>query len=295
METQQTKQNEVVQVALSQLPAMKIADDPRVHKKFVSLYNQIHGSASGELMYAAEKFHFGKLLTENEKLKKCTPLSLYGAFLDVAVQGLSIDPTKKLCYLVPYNFNVGTRENPKFESRAVLQVSGYGELLMRQRYGQIKYADNPVVVYRGDSFEARTNSDGQIRVDYIQKIPRESDEIIASFIRIERPDGSIEFKVFTKSDIDGFRKFSKDPNSKAWTDGIKGMVEAKTIKHAFKTYPKLLVKGQFSQLQTDVVDTVDIDYTLDDDSDVKPEPFGGPAPTVEQPTVKADETQYEGF
>ncbi len=32
---------------------MKIADDPRVHKKFVSLHNQVHGSAHGELMYNA--------------------------------------------------------------------------------------------------------------------------------------------------------------------------------------------------------------------------------------------------
>ena len=33
------------------------------------------------------------------------------------------------------------------KKRAYVSVTGYGELTMRMRAGQIKYADNPVVVY----------------------------------------------------------------------------------------------------------------------------------------------------
>ncbi|MBK7883033.1 MAG: recombinase RecT [Chitinophagaceae bacterium] len=43
------------------------------------------------------------MIQENAKLAECSKLSLYGCFLDVAVNGLSFDPTMKHVYLVPYN------------------------------------------------------------------------------------------------------------------------------------------------------------------------------------------------
>ncbi len=234
--------------------AVQIVNLPEVADRFKKLYITFNGK-SGERYYEAEKFHFAKILQENAKLQNCSKLSLYGCFLDVAVNGLSFDPAMKHVYMVPYSHNIGTKQQPKYEGRAQLQISGQGELLLRMQQGQIKYADNPVLVYEGDLFKMGTRN-GSVFVEHEAVIPRKSDNIIACYLRITRNDDTVDYKVLTMPEIEKLRKFSKDPNSKAWTDGLPGMVQAKTIKHAFKNYPKLriLEKSKFTALASETVD-----------------------------------------
>ncbi len=250
METNQKK--ELIQLMATASPQQLIQSD-LVAERFKSLYQTIHGAKDGERFYEAEKFHFLKLLQETPKLQTCTKLSLYGCFMDVAVNGLSFDPSFKHLYIVPFNANMGTKQDPKWETRATIMISGYGELVLRKQQGQIKYADNPVLVYNGDVFEYGTENDKAV-LTHKAKFPRKSDEIIACYIRITRNDGSIDYKVLSIDEIMQFKKFSKDGNSKAWTDGLPGMVQTKTIKHAFKSYPKVRA-GEFSQLASNTVDT----------------------------------------
>lgn len=253
---EQTTQNQkatlkqlIVSTPAAQLPAI-----PQIAERFKHLYSIIHPGAKAEIFYEAEKFHFMKLIQESPVLQGCTNLSLYGCWMDVAVNGLSFDPSFKHLYLVPFNVNTaGKNQAPKYEKRAQLQISGYGELLLRQKQGQIKYADNPMLVYEGDEFAFGTRN-GVGFVDHVSKLPRKSDNIIACYLRIVRTDDSVDFKVLTETDMERFRKFSKDADrSKAWGDGIGGMWMAKCIKHAFKNYPKVRT-GEFSQLASNTVD-----------------------------------------
>ena len=249
METNQ--KNQLMSLMQSASPAQLIGSE-LVADRFKNLYKTIHGAADGERFYEAEKFHFLKILQENQKLQNCSKLSLYGCFMDVAVNGLSFDPSFKHLYIVPFNVNIGTRQEPKWESRASLMISGYGELVLRKKQGQIKYADNPVLVYNGDFFEYGTENDKAV-LSHKAKFPRKTDEIIACYIRITRNDGSIDYKVLSIDEIMNFKKFSKDANSKAWNEGLPGMVQIKTIKHAFKSYPKVRA-GEFSQLASQTID-----------------------------------------
>lgn len=234
--------------------AAQLANIPEVADRFKHIYSVIHGRDTDKatLKYEAEKFHFMKLLQDKPELQQCSKLSLYGCFLDMAVNGLSFDPSMKHAYVVSFNTNVGNKQQPKWEKRAVLMISGYGELQMRQRQGQIKYADNPIIVYEGDEFRHGTK-DGKVFLEHIAAFPRKSDSIIACYVRLERNDGSVDYKVLSIEEIMKLRNFSKDPNSKAWTDGLPGMVQAKTIKHAFRSYPKMRL-GDFSQLQSQIID-----------------------------------------
>jgi len=232
----------------AQIPAI-----PEVAERFKKLYGVIHPGAKAEIFYEAEKFHFMKLIRESNALQECTKFSLYGCFLDVAVNGLSFDPSFKHLYIVPYNINVGTKESKKWEKRASLQISGQGELLLRKLQGQIKYADNPVLVYEGDEFSFGVKNEKAF-INHTSNIPRKNNVIIACYMKITRNDGSIDYKIITQDDINRFRKFSKEPESKAWVDGIGGMWMAKCIKHAFKNYPKVRT-GDFSNLESDTVDT----------------------------------------
>ncbi len=259
-------------VHLEQLPALKLADDQRVQQKFINLYNHIHGTNRGEMAFEAEKFHFIKQLQEKPDLQQCTRLSLYGAFMDVSVQGLSLDPTKKLAYLVPYNVKTGTRENPKWEKRANLQISPYGELYLRQMYGQIRTADNPEVVYEGEKFSITTDRNGR-SVNHEIVYPRPTGKIIAVYFRFVKADGNVDYGVLDANDMERLRGYSErknngHANALYGKDGNadKGFFIAKCIKHAFRAYPKVRLKGQFSQMETDAIENAeeDVDYGFED-------------------------------
>lgn len=243
--------------------ATEIAVIPEVADRFKHLYSVMHRQ-NGEVRYEAEKFHFMKILNDKADLQACSKLSLYGCFLDAAVNGLSFDPGAGHLYVVSFNANVGNKNNPKWEKRASLMISGKGELLMRIKQGQIRYADNPVLVYEGDKFKYGTDRNGFF-VEHEAVVPRQSDSIIACYIRLERPDGTSDYKVMTNEDIQKLREFSKDKESLAWTKGFAGMVQAKVIKHAFRTYPRVQF-GDFSKLATAQVEADDqapaIDYGI---------------------------------
>lgn len=247
-------------------PAGSLANLPEVADRFKQIYKVMNGGNDDRaaVKYVAEKFHFMKLIQDKPELQQCSKLSLYGCFLDMAVNGLSFDPAMKHAYVVSFNVNVGTKGEPKWEKRATLMVSGYGELHMRVRQGQIKYADNPILVYEGDEFRHGTK-DGKVFLEHVAAMPRKTDNIIACYIRLERNDGSVDYKVLSMDEVQKLRKFSKDPNSKAWTDGLPGMIQSKTMKHAFRSYPKIRM-GDFTKLSSDVIDTeaeeVKIDYGL---------------------------------
>lgn len=254
---------------LEKMSAIAIVEDERVQSKFIQLFNHIHGTQSGELIYHKEKFNFLKQLQENPALQQCTKLSLYGAFLDAAVNGLSLETgNKPQSYLIPRPINVGTKNEPRYEKRVSLTVSPYGELIMRMRAGQIKHADDPVIVYEGDIFEIEMNETGK-KIIYKPVIPRKSNQIIAGFIRIIKPDDSIDFFWLLKDDIQRLKGYSEKQNkgkaNQLYTsnDGQidTGFLAAKIIKHAFSSYPKVRT-GEFTKLQTQEIEEKSIDYGI---------------------------------
>lgn len=258
METNVNEKTEKVNIKelLAKTHVTQLPSVPQIEERFKYLYALIHQNNDPKKVAAffeAEKFHFNKLINDNPKLKECTKLSLYGCLLDVAVNGLSFDPSFKHLYLVPRNHNVGTQQSPKWEKRAHLEISGYGELALRIMQNQIKYADNPILVYGSDLIKYGTK-DNKSFVEHENILPRKDSTIVMCYLKITRLDGSIDYKWITQEDMDRFRKFSKEPNSKAWVDGEGGMWQAKCIKHAFKNYPKVRT-GTFSQLATETEDT----------------------------------------
>ncbi len=263
--------------------ANEIISSKIVEEKFSKLYELIHGRKNGATIYEREKFHFLKQLSEKPEVAKCTGISLYGSFLDAAVNGLSFDPSMKHCYLVP------------FGNKCTLMVSGYGELYQRQSTGQIKYADNPVLVYQGDKF-THGNKNGSVFIEHEAVFPRQSEKILACYLRIVRNDGSVDFKVLSMEEVEKLRAFSAQPNSLAWTKGLPGMVQSKTIKHAFKSYPKIR-KGQFTQLESEVIDAdVPIDYGTDVSGETVETSFSPAEDVTSQPaSITHDDNMEEAY
>lgn len=256
---------------LRSMKAAEVVRDELVRDRFIAVFNAIHRSG-GEAAYEREANYFQKQLRESENLAKCTATSIFLAFIDVAVQNVSIEPgTRALAYLLPRNCKVsGPNGSTAWEKRCYLTLSGYAEIALRQRAGQIRYADNPVIVYEGDSFEYGER-DGHKYVNFGAKIPRNPSKIVACFMKITRADGSIDYSVMLPNDWYRLAQYSADnnrrvdratgeehkqPNALYTSNGgdiDPGFLIAKCIKHAFKSYPKLQI-GKGTTLESDITD-----------------------------------------
>lgn len=294
-----------ISITVEQLNRLKPADivtfEP-VRQRFIQIHDTLWGEGSGLCAYERESIYFNKWLADNAVTANAvTRFSIFTAFIDIAVCGLSIEPgVRSLCYLQGRKTAIGQDErgNKVYEARLVLTVSGYGELVLRARCGQIKYADNPVIVYEEDNFSFSDNN-GQKSINYTCRLPHTSGKITACFIRITRSDGSVDYSVMFEEDWMRLSDYSAkqnryfDKNTRQWVDkgsnelyksnngGIDtGFLMAKCIKHAFKTYPKVRI-GKGTELQTEQetpeppID--DIYGIVEDAPEPKPEPFT-PAP-----------------
>lgn len=288
---------------LNKMGAFGIAKSDIVREKFVNIYDTIWGAGTGEAAYERESIFFNKILRDTQSLQKATPFSLFTAFIDVAVCGLSLEQgSRALCYLIGRNVNAGTRERAAWESHAVLTISAYGELVLRERAGQIRHADNPVLVYSNDEFSF-TDTDGQKRVSYTCHLPHTGQRIVACYLRITRADGSIDYSVMTEEDWVRLAQYSAKQNRQGGANALygvdangivnidSGFLMAKCIKHAFKTYPKVRI-GRGTELQSQQAEEKEMEINemygvvdtqtgeIKQEADPRQEPFGLPANDV---------------
>lgn len=287
---------------INSLEPLEIVKDDKVRSRFIQIYDTLWGAGSGLPAYEKESVYFNRILADNPRLyEKATRFSIFTAFIDLAVSGLSLEPgSRALCYLQGRNYCTGqnTSGRKTYEGRLSLTISGYGELVLRARSGQIAYTDNPVIVYSEDEFSF-SDKDGRKSVSYTCHLPHTSNHIVAAFLRIVRNDGSADYAVMFEEDWMRLQNYSAKNNTYrdsatgqmvskpnelycANEGGIDpGFLCAKLIKHAFRSYPKVRI-GKATELQSQQEDAPVPD---DDFYGVKetapkadPAPAYGPAP-----------------
>lgn len=270
---------------LDNLNPLKITEDEKVKGSFINTLSKIQKKSIDEatMIYEKEALYFKKALLGNEKLAKCTKISLYSAFIEIAIQGISIQPGQKSeAYLGSRGVNIGSRTEKNYVETATLSITAYGELNMRISAGQIIRMKNPIVLYEGDYFQPLTNQRGELYVDYKPAIPRKSQKIYGSWVCIELPGNSLDFKWLLEDDIARLKGYSgKQSSTNALYTSDNGQIdpgflEAKTIKHAMRAYTKLRV-GDAAAFEGDTTE----------DEEQQPEAFGGPVVT-DVKSVKVD-------
>lgn len=256
---------------LQSMKAIDVIRNERVRSQFISVYNSIW-KEGGEQVYEREAIYFNQQLRDKQNLRECSGTSIFYAFIDLAVKGLTLATgAQALCYLIPRSVKIGIDQSGKdiWEKVCNLTISGYGELVLRKNAGQIRHADNPVIVYEGDTFQYGEQN-GQKIVNYMSAFPRRSNKIIACFLKITRADGTIDYSVMTEQDwmrLKGYsdkqntyydsktRQYVTKSNELYGKDGQidTGFLMAKCVKHAFKTYPKLNI-GRGTALETEIIE-----------------------------------------
>lgn len=290
---------------VASLKPMEVVKDELVRHRFIQLWGDLWGEAGAEAAYEREAIHFNRLLADSANLKACTPTSIFIAFIDLAVCGLSVEPgVRALAYLQPRGYKTGAKDAQNkdiYEQRCTLTISGYGELIQRTRAGQIRHADNPVIVYEGDGFSF-TDHNGTKSVEYTLNINHNPEKPVACFMRITRADGSIDYAVLLEEDWRRLAGYSGKANKK-WDSNARAYIEtpnalytsgegnridsgflmAKCIKHAFKTYPKMRV-GKGTAYEADEAPRQEDFYGMGDDDQQ------AVAPTREESFAPAPDT-----
>ena len=241
------------------------------HEKFVEVYSQKFGSQNAEVFFEEQKNLFIAEMASGsykDSLKQADGASIYFAFLFLAINGLSIEKgSTTTCYLECKRVKVGEKQGsdgknyPVYQPNAVISVTGYGEIILRQRAGQITSVDSPKVVYDCDSLRFGER-EGKSFLEYEKCIPRpKGSKVIACYVRIVKKDGTIDYFVLDTDEILRLKQYSGRAN-KYWDDQKHqyierpnalygkaedgsdidtGFLKSKTVKHAFKGYPKLSI------------------------------------------------------
>ena len=76
---------------INALSPLDIVKDEMVKNRFVQIYDTIWGGG-GEKAYAKESVYFSRKLEEDDRLQKATKFSIFTAFIDLAISGLSLEP-----------------------------------------------------------------------------------------------------------------------------------------------------------------------------------------------------------
>lgn len=225
------------------------------HEKFVEVYSKKFGEEGAEAFFEEQKGFFLnelRLGSYRNQLRLAPNSSVYFAFMFLAISGLSLEKgITTTCYLECRSQKAGQDEHGRdiYEQNACITVTGYGEVVMRQRAKQIRSVDTPKVVYDCDTFRCG-EKDGKPFVNYEKVLPRPATaKIIACYVRIVKNDGSSDYFIL---DIDGIKRLkgysSKLNKGKCnalygknddCSDIDTGFLMSKTVKHAFKGYPKL--------------------------------------------------------
>lgn len=256
--------------AINAMQPLDIVTNPIVRDRFIQIYDTLWGAGTGEAAYERESFHFNNKLRDDQALReKSTRFSIFSSFIDLAIMGLSCEPgSRAQCYLQGRSTAIGQDHTGKkiYEGRLTVTISGYGELYMRARQGQIRHADNPVLVYEEDTFSFG-ESNGQKVVNYMCNLPHKSGNIVAAYLKITRTDGTIDYSVMLPEDWQRLSTYSLR-NNQRWNNQTRqwegkanelytsnngqidtGFLFAKLIKHAFKTYPKVRI-GKYTQFES---------------------------------------------
>ena len=284
--------------AINAMQPLDIVTNPTVRDRFIQIYDTLWGAGTGEAAYERESFHFNNKLRDDQKLRdNSTRFSIFSSFIDLAIMGLSCEPgSRAQCYLQGRNTVVGKDQkgNNLYEGRLTVTISGYGELYMRARQGQIRHADNPVLVYEEDTFSFGEQN-GQKVVNYMCNLPHKSGRIVAAYLKITRTDGSVDYSVMLPEDWQRLCNYS-ERNNKRWNNQTRqyegkanelytsnngqidtGFLFAKLIKHAFRTYPKVRI-GKYTQFESQQEDTTQQEindfYGIQPSPDTMPNDFG---------------------
>lgn len=168
----------------------------------------------------------------NPTLLECTVPSLMGAVMQ-AVQ-LGLEPgLLGHCYLLPFNKNVGTKQNPQWvkEVQFIIGYKGMIDLARRSGHIQSIYAH---AVYENDEFEYELGLHPKLTHK-----PSFGDrgKFIGAYAVAHFKDGGYQMEFMPESEIEKRRGRSKSKDFGPWKSDYEEMAKKTVVRSMFKYLP----------------------------------------------------------
>lgn len=170
------------------------------------------------------------------------PSELQAALYNVALTGLSLNPTLRLAYLLPRTVKI----NNQYVKKICLEPSYMGLIKILTDAGSVRrvWAE---CVYDADEFEVSLGTQPSIRhiPDYNE--PRTDDKIIAAYAVAEIAGGLQQFEVMTRRQIDGIKARSESVKAKShspWDSDFSEMCRKTAVRRLYKYLPKTEIPPQ---------------------------------------------------
>ena len=148
-------------------------------------------------------------LNKTPKLAECNQTSLFQALLDLSRLGL--EPDGRACHLIPYGKNC----------QLILDYKGLVELVKRNGDVASVHAD---IICKNDDYEIELK---QVK-HHKYKLGEDRGEMVGVWACAEYKDGTKQWEVMSKADVDKIRDGSRAGKSGPWVDHY-DMMARKTV------------------------------------------------------------------
>lgn len=156
------------------------------------------------------------------KLLACNQMSLLGAVIQAAQLGLEPDGVLGHAYLVPY------------KDQCQLIVGYKGLIDLARRSGQLSTIFARVV-HAKDQFEYSYGLDEKL--EHVPSNIADAGEIVAVYAVAKLKDGSRQFEVMNRSEVDAIRKRSPSGNDGPWVTDYPEMAKKTVLRRLCKMLP----------------------------------------------------------
>ena len=155
-------------------------------------------------------------------IEKATQESIANALLDMVTQGLS--PAKTQCYFIVYG------------NELQMQRSYFGTVAALKRLSNVDKV-KAEVIHEGDVFEIGSNEDMEMIVTKFEpKFENMNKPIIGAFAMIKLEDGTVNYTVMTKAEIDKSWQQSRNKNNKVQQNFGQEMAKRTVLNRAAKMF-----------------------------------------------------------
>lgn len=176
-------------------------------------------------------------IRKNRKLQECNPLSVCSAVMQAAQLGLEFSDTLGQAYLVPYG------------NEATLLIGYRGLVELARRSGHIKKIESRVV-YEGDFFDYELGIESKL----VHRPCGKTGNVVHFYAIAFLSDGSHQFEVMSKEQLDEHRDKFARKGSDAWGKSYEEMAKKTVVRRLLKLLPLSIDLADALELESEQYD-----------------------------------------
>lgn len=189
------------------------------------------------LQWDVERDYALTLIEQDERLRECTPESVTRCLIDLGTMGLTLSPSMKLAYLIPY------RDTKAGTTYCTLSVSYLGMEQIAYRTGFVEMIQTVVVRANDPTFRTWMDETGSRRIEH-EEGRKDRGRVTHVYTVAHFSSGRFHVEVVDRDFLDACKEASARKNGGktpfTWTGKFREeMYKKACLRRAFKHWPKM--------------------------------------------------------